>query len=701
MLLKKKTSSQTLIKKPKAINSPMHLINRAKLSHQIIALLLIIGILPSLIIIAITKNEITTCVEDIVSLYSEKIVNQLNANINESLSTVDSVISEISLDRNFKQYTRQYYTLGKGKQLNMKVDIDTFTLNLLKKSKVLDGLYIISNDKLIYSSSVSSQAANDYFNSQELLNSTLYRELKETVNYDTQWSLIDDGISKSTYVIKRLDDTINNNEIFMFFSINEDHYNAIIKNASIDEEIPILILDKNNEIALCDNAPLVSQNLESNYLSYIDIINSHSLASDTITLSKNLISYSKYSNGWLLIINSDISILMKDFYRSFARIFILLAAFLVIIVFISIYFAQLLSKPIAKMSSGMQEVERGQLSVALDLLGKVKISNKEMSLLVNGFTNMASSLKELLKDSREVTSSVEANTSTLQKVAAYTSASAKDVSLAVENVAKGAGEQSAQIRQSLGLLSELSDDITYVNTAIVKIRNISKLTMKMSQNTKESLAVLSDSANSTINNAANIYASVKSLGDEASNISNILSIVRSVNEQTNLLALNAAIEAARAGQYGKGFAVVADEVRKLSYQTQEAIDTIANTVTAIHQKKEFTIKEVEKSMTAFNSQLPIVNETTTIFNQIFAEMENVNAEIHNATTLLNSVVSNKDNLHRSISEISQIVEQSASITEEVSAETLTQTQHSEKITDMASDLLRSVQDLKSAYSKFS
>lgn len=37
---------------------PKMLTNKAKLSHQIIALLLIIGILPCLIIISITKSEI-------------------------------------------------------------------------------------------------------------------------------------------------------------------------------------------------------------------------------------------------------------------------------------------------------------------------------------------------------------------------------------------------------------------------------------------------------------------------------------------------------------------------------------------------------------------------------------------------------------------------------------------------------------------
>jgi len=348
----------------------------------------------------------------------------------------------------------------------------------------------------------------------------------------------------------------------------------------------------------------------------------------------------------------------------------------------------------------MEEVGLGHLNIADQFMEQVKISTHEMSLLVNGFTNMVSSLKQLLKNSHEVTEIVEENASMLQKVAFSTSQSAKEIALAVESVAKGAEEQNIQTQSSVLLLNDLSDDINTVNTAIYKIQDISQTTMKMSQDTKESLEILTDNTKSTINSANNIYTYVKSLGDEASNISKILDLVKSVNDQTNLLALNAAIEAARAGKYGKGFAVVAEEVRNLSDQTQNAINTIANTINAIHEKKEYAMREVEKSMEKFSSQIPIVNQTTKTFDQIFAKMESINKEIHNTTSLLDEVMSKKEKLLLAISEISQVIEQSASIAQEVSAETLMQTQHSDKITEMANALLKSIEDLKHTYSKF-
>ena len=85
------------------------------------------------------------------------------------------------------------------------------------------------------------------------------------------------------------------------------------------------------------------------------------------------------------------------------------------------------------------------------------------------------------------------------------------------------------------------------------------------------------------------------LGEKASNIGQVMSVINEVADQTNLLALNAAIEAARAGEAGRGFAVVADEVRKLAEKTMGATKEVEEAVKAIQDETRRNVLTVDKA----------------------------------------------------------------------------------------------------------
>ncbi|MEG0580236.1 MAG: methyl-accepting chemotaxis protein, partial [Niameybacter sp.] len=243
-------------------------------------------------------------------------------------------------------------------------------------------------------------------------------------------------------------------------------------------------------------------------------------------------------------------------------------------------------------------------------------------------------------------------------------------------------------------------NIDEVGEMLETVQSTSQETIHMSASTRTQLDYLTNQTQNTLSTSKQIYMHVKALGEEASNISQIVTLITGINKQTNLLALNASIEAARAGDAGRGFAVVAEEVRNLSNQTQSSIVTIEHTVARIIDKKESTLREVENAMKVFDSQIPVVTSTVQTFLDIQGHMNGVDAQIQKVTTLLDEVKIQKDSIYENLDEISEIIQHAASVAEEVSAESSQQTHFSYEISDLSGTLADAVNKLQDTYNHF-
>ncbi|WLD58464.1 methyl-accepting chemotaxis protein [Salinispirillum sp. LH 10-3-1] len=152
---------------------------------------------------------------------------------------------------------------------------------------------------------------------------------------------------------------------------------------------------------------------------------------------------------------------------------------------------------------------------------------------------------------------------------------------------------------------------------------------------------------------------VQRVESDASNIGQVLDVIRAIAEQTNLLALNAAIESARAGEVGRGFAVVADEVRMLAGRTQKSLDDIHDLVEQLQSGAKDAARAMNQSQTGSQLTMEKLESAGQAFDEIrsaVAEISAMNVQIADAAGQQSQAA---DEINRSIMQLTELTETSS------------------------------------------
>ncbi|MBF3377697.1 methyl-accepting chemotaxis protein [Leptospira borgpetersenii] len=277
---------------------------------------------------------------------------------------------------------------------------------------------------------------------------------------------------------------------------------------------------------------------------------------------------------WTLQVSIPDSIYTDEMFNTiFSRALTAILILLSVLLCVNFIFQRLISAGLLKAVGFSEEIASGNL-VAQSSHDK----KDEIGTLLGSMNQMRENLLKVLREIggsaytlRDTSEKMADSSRNFSDVAQTQASAAEESSAAVEELAASAQNVGKSMEKAVLSMKEIDGNVVRLKEQIVNIN-------REMQDLVE-LAALSKEQGVTGENAMiESTSAMAAIGDSASRITEILSIITEISEKTNLLALNAAIEAARAGEAGKGFAVVAEEIGKLASQTSSSVQEIGSLV---------------------------------------------------------------------------------------------------------------------------
>ncbi|GAA4423907.1 methyl-accepting chemotaxis protein [Bremerella cremea] len=281
-------------------------------------------------------------------------------------------------------------------------------------------------------------------------------------------------------------------------------------------------------------------------------------------------------------------------------------------------------------------------------LGQIATSfNQVLERLTEAGKICAGSATTLAASGEQLTAEAESIKRDLTKSRDRSEVITKDVARMFEKIQ----EASSSIRS---VTNSLTDASSSIQNLVNVMENATQHANEVSSATQSASKIVSDNSN----NFDRLVTAASEIGD-------VVGLIKQIAEQTNLLSLNATIEASRAGEAGKGFAVVATEVKDLANQTASAIQTVEQRIAAIQQTTRISTESTKQVVSLFENLLGTTNELAELTAQqgrsaasLCSEVEGVVRRSTEARASMDSSVEETDAINRELASIDSLLEDS-------------------------------------------
>ena len=412
------------------------------------------------------------------------------------------------------------------------------------------------------------------------------------------------------------------------------------------------------------------------------------------------VKYAAYyimSNNDIVVVSADEDDALSGINRITQLATSVLVGIVIIMCIVAYVIGKWIAKPLVKLSSAVEEIAEGNLSVSFD---GIKDSNDEIGLIKTRMQHMTAMLSDIVEKIRTASDHMTTSSTELDETSEQTLSANGEISRAVQDVAEGSTNMATSILDINDNLGTMSSETQVIDSSVHEIKQQAAIVQESSQLMSEKMRNMQQSSARMDAGIATISDRIQKVNEVVDRVSQIVSVIEDISGQTNLLSLNASIEAARAGDAGRGFAVVAEEIRVLSDNTSEQLENIKNIISELISECNECVKAseniVEDNVTQKEEIGYVLSEFGTLDEQIGLTVD----KAEEIKQLVETMVELNGNITTSSGGLTDVSSANAAATEEMTSniEELNAMMHG--VADMAGQMHAQSEELNQALQYF-